>query len=375
MNEEHGVIKRPTHDGSRGPDFRAYKRDFFALARGKFSKDDRYSWWSAFNRLDEGGTAANAPAMPAQQGGAGGGNNPAFIAATTKRQIRHGQAFNFLYESQTDDNIKQMLSDLADTLPAELAGDAWDLVVKECDEPSDDLELSRMNLTWTSLTILNTVGHVESTITDYARELNNTNSRRPPASRYTEDDKCLKFLSSIVYPESLAKDAAKELRAIGAKREFKKGANNARDYNAMVSNFDNLWRALFQTGSITSKAAHKGQPYATALTHEDGLIHDVIRGQHACRNCWGMGHNEKVCPSTKQNRPIEEVMEVLLRILRSRNNSEDRSNAMSVESKAATEKEPDKKVATEKEPDKIEAATTTKKTTTFLMEYSDDEVY
>jgi hypothetical protein len=71
--------------------------------------------------------------MPAQAGGAGGGVNPAYAAASTKKKIRHGQAFNFLYESQTDENIRQMLSDLEDTNPTELAADAWDLVVQECD--------------------------------------------------------------------------------------------------------------------------------------------------------------------------------------------------------------------------------------------------
>jgi hypothetical protein len=226
--------RRPTHDGTRGQTFRAFRRDFVALARGKFSKDDRYSFHSAFHRLDEGGTAAGAPAMPAQAGGAGGGVNPAYAAAyaaaSTKKKIRHGQAFNFLYESQTDENIKQMLSDLADTNPAELAADAWDLVVQECDEPADDLELARLNQKWTSFSIMNTVGHSESTITitDYSRAPDNENGRRPAASRYDENAKSIKFLSSIVYPESLAKDAAKELRAVGVRREFRGGANNDR---------------------------------------------------------------------------------------------------------------------------------------------------
>ena len=85
----------PTHDGSRGEAFRSYSRDFLAFARGKFAKDDRYSYHSAYHRKDEGGTHATAPAMPNQAGGAGGGVNPAFTAATTKRQIRMGQAFHF----------------------------------------------------------------------------------------------------------------------------------------------------------------------------------------------------------------------------------------------------------------------------------------
>ena len=57
--------RHPTHDGSRGVAFRKYKRDFFAVARGRFSKDDRYSWQLCYMRKDEGGTHAAAPAMPA----------------------------------------------------------------------------------------------------------------------------------------------------------------------------------------------------------------------------------------------------------------------------------------------------------------------
>ena len=224
-NDDH---RKPTHDGSRGVAFRTFRRDFLALARGRFAKDDRYSYYQAFLRMDEGGTGNGAPAMPAAQGGAGGGANPAHAAATTKRSIRQGQAFHFLYEAISDENLREMLSALADGAPAELAGDAWALIVRECDEPSDDLELSRMDFTWNDTNILNTVGYSESTITDYARELNNINTRRPQHARKTENDKAVKFLSSINYPESLAKDAFKELRAEGAKREFRRGAQHDR---------------------------------------------------------------------------------------------------------------------------------------------------
>ena len=69
-NDDH---RKPTHDGSRGVAFRTFRRDFLALARGRFAKDDRYSYYQAFLRIDEGGTGNGAPAMPATQGGAGGG--------------------------------------------------------------------------------------------------------------------------------------------------------------------------------------------------------------------------------------------------------------------------------------------------------------
>ena len=271
-----GDRARPKHDGSRGASFRSYKRDFLTTSRGKFAKDDRYAFHKAYLRIDEGGTGPGAPAMPAAAGGAGGGANPAHTAATMKRQVRHGLAFNYLYESITDENLKQMLADLADTNPAELAGDAWDLIVRECDEPHDDLELAKLNLEWSGMSIMNTVGYSESTMSDFARELNNANGRRPHAQIYNENAKAIKFLSAINYPESLAKDAAKELKAVGARREFNRGAPNYnRNYNDIVRNFDDLWRALFQTGAINAKAAQRGQRHETALLHygEDALMH------------------------------------------------------------------------------------------------------
>ena len=48
-------------DGTRGTAFRTQKRDFLNIARGKFSKDDRYSWLTCFMGMDEGGSATGAP--------------------------------------------------------------------------------------------------------------------------------------------------------------------------------------------------------------------------------------------------------------------------------------------------------------------------
>jgi hypothetical protein len=141
--------KRLVYDGTRGASFRTFKRDFLTKARARFGKDDRHSFYSAFNRMDEGGTGVGAPAMPNQAGGAGGGINPQFTAATTKRAARHGMSFGFLYDCFSGEggntDIAQMLSDLADTSPAELPADAWDLVINQCDENDDDLELQKMN--------------------------------------------------------------------------------------------------------------------------------------------------------------------------------------------------------------------------------------
>ena len=43
---------RLSYNCDRGPAFRTFKRDFFALARGRFAKDDRYSFFQAWLALD-----------------------------------------------------------------------------------------------------------------------------------------------------------------------------------------------------------------------------------------------------------------------------------------------------------------------------------
>ena len=52
----------------RGPEWRVFKCDVKANARGEFPKDDRFSFWDVFEGNDEGGPAATAPALPAGAG-------------------------------------------------------------------------------------------------------------------------------------------------------------------------------------------------------------------------------------------------------------------------------------------------------------------
>ena len=230
-----------TYHGRRGPEFRTFKRDFMAIARGRFSKDDRFSFHAVFHRRDEGGTANGAPPMPAQQGGQGGGVNAAFTQATVKKAVRNGEAYRMLYQTMEDDSIKEMLFALAEQDPAELAADAWALVEAQCGEPSDDLELSKSNLLWEKTNIMNSVGHKLETITDFARELTNINTRRPANERFDENAQAVKFLSCIVFPDSLAKDAADELRRVPAERRWQRNAQHDRHFNNIVTYFDNMW--------------------------------------------------------------------------------------------------------------------------------------
>ena len=139
----------PENTGERGEKFRMYRRDFLSFARGEFSsRDDRFSYLACYMRQDEGGTDANAPAMPA---------GAHAQAAANRKAMRHGKAYKLLYDSTKSNSLRQMLADLATTNPAELPGDAWDLIVSECDDVHDDLELVKLNNVWNSATIMNTV--------------------------------------------------------------------------------------------------------------------------------------------------------------------------------------------------------------------------
>ena len=133
-----------------------------------------------------------------------------------------------------------------------LAKAAWDMIIRECDDPGDELELTRLNILWTCASVMNTVGHSPSTIVDYHRELQTMNAQRPQASRYSMNEVAAKFLSSIVYPETLAAKAAEELRRDGNRRDFHLGAPNFdRDLISMVKAFDDIWRSLYLTIPIS----------------------------------------------------------------------------------------------------------------------------
>ena len=87
----------------RGPEWRVFKCDVKANARGEFPKDDRFSFWDVFEGNDEGGPAATAPALPAGAGQA---------AALAKRRRRQGAAFTWLYRLVEDRRLKEMLNDI-----------------------------------------------------------------------------------------------------------------------------------------------------------------------------------------------------------------------------------------------------------------------
>ena len=234
------------YQGERGPAWRKYRRDMLSTARGKFSKNDKFSFKQAMLGTDEGGVDPAAPAMPV--------GAAALATAQQKRIVRHGEAYKFVYDSIGEERLKNMLDAIDDDHADGLAKAAWDLIIRECDDPGDELELTRLNILWTCASVMNTVGHSPSTIVDYHRELQTMNAQRPQASRYSMNEVAAKFLSSIVYPETLAAKAAEELRRDGNRRDYHLGAPNFdRDLISMVKAFDDIWRSLYLTIPISPR--------------------------------------------------------------------------------------------------------------------------
>ena len=252
-----GILK---WDGVRGETWRVASRDIKAYFRGRFAKDDRYSFHKIIHGLDAGGADAQAPALP-------GGE-----AAATKQDIRRGSCYTELFEHVSCENVKRLLQALADgPEPAVGIGKAaWDLLVREGGEDENDLELGEHDTVWEMLSIMNTIGICLSSPNDFRRMIDITDAKRPTAHRKTEDEKARKFLSAMMKegPPSLVAMAAKELRAEGADREFKH-ANNDRDLDKMVRAFDIAY--LHQSKSRGLKYGGVHRPYISSEVHDSTL--------------------------------------------------------------------------------------------------------
>jgi hypothetical protein len=155
--------------------------------------------------------------------------------------------------------------------------------VRECDQGTSDLEVLQLRQDFSNTTIEGEVGFSEDTIIKFSRLLNSLNARIPPTAgqRYTEDDMSIKLLSNITAPESLALEAITELRAAPGARRFERqvmvgGAQvHIRDYQALVTHMDSIWRGLFKQGVIRSRAPGKKQHPPDQAVHDSA--NDPVR--------------------------------------------------------------------------------------------------
>ena len=262
MSSTHGNDSRgprtycEPHDGARSPNFLAFKRNFKTGSSAHFLSEDDYSIWQACQDNDQGGNAAGADPLPGLQ--QAGYNN-----AVRRRKKRQAQAFERVYAHTDDERLREMLDAIPDN--GRRGAEAWALLVRECDQGTSDLEVLQLRQDFSNTTIEGEVGFSEDTIIKFSRLLNSLNARILPTAgqRYTEDDMSIKLLSNITAPESLALEAVTELRAAPGARRFERqvmvgGAQvHIRDYQALVTHMDSIWRGLDRVQPTVQRDARR----------------------------------------------------------------------------------------------------------------------
>ena len=116
----------------------------------------------------------------------------------------------------------------------------------------------QLDTDWDTSTILNSVGFNEHSISLYSRYLAGLNAYRPAANQKTEDEQCRKLLAAVAQSgvvESMAHEAKKELRRAN-QFVYPAGHANAgqRNFQMIVTFFNDLWRSNFKDGNIRAKA-------------------------------------------------------------------------------------------------------------------------
>ena len=326
------------HDGTRGHSFEEFKARFKSNLLAEFLKDDHYSAWDAVMGTDQG--SPNGPAMP------GGAN---LAGAQLKLRKRQTNAYKLIFQHINDPKIRELLNAINN--PDACGRLGWELIVRECEESLTDLEAMTLKAKFTNASIMESVGHTESTITDYIRYLHAINTRlRLVNQQYSDADVCTRLLGSITSPASLAHDAMTELQASGERQRFRvpidpnnPGAARGRDLNAIVKYFDGLWRGQFNSGMIR-RVVMPGGGEATAFevseeeTTEEASIANqrrltrrpmtrfqnsngstmtrsnskVDKSKSLCNRCLGKGHWARECPTDEENKAtIAEMMTLL----------------------------------------------------------------
>jgi hypothetical protein len=262
-------------NGSRSPLFAKFRRDFRTGTDAMFLQEDDSSIWSAMDDMDQGGSKPGAERMPAPQ-------QSGFQNAQRREKKRHAKAFSLIYRHVDDERLREMLDALP---PSNRRGTAaWQLIERECANGTTDLEILDYRLDFQQCTIESDVGYSEETILKFSRVLNSLNARLPSApvnQRYDEDQMSVKMLSNINHPESLALEAVKELRAPEGSRAFERTitvggrAKQIRDYQAIVTHFDSVWRGLFKQGVIRPRAPGKRNDAGALLVREPDHAHLV----------------------------------------------------------------------------------------------------
>ncbi|NCG06245.1 MAG: hypothetical protein GWP37_04670 [Gammaproteobacteria bacterium] len=330
------------HNGEKGLAFKTFADNFLtniALAQIKDTAEF-YDLAETIAGVDEGGPnippgAANPIAMPAA--------GAALASATRRRTKRLKLAYVYIYQHVTNEPLRRML--IAEAYNNGYL--AWQVLVRECDEPITQLELEDLKQNVREQKILDTVGYTDFSVSKFRRNLVIENTKIPdPNDQLSEDELCLILLRGIsrcsnvfVIPCSI------ELKAVPAQRTlvYPGGHPQAgqRSLSAIVAHFEPLWKSAIQLGSIPLRAPTSSSGPGTSRV--DGMLANasalaantstlcmdsMIAGAHAaattrklpdaskrssviCWNCKGIGHFMNECPSPKIERSYTEVISLL----------------------------------------------------------------
>jgi hypothetical protein len=331
------------HDGSRGLTFHRFANDFLSGIATIDIKDpnEPYDLSEHLIGIDENGDVA----PPGDPDPIPPDNTP---AGRKRRKRRTKLAYSYVYQHITDERLRKMLHD-------EAFNDgraAWLVINRECDINITDLEIEDLKNAVRSLTIINTVGYNEHSVTMFRRTLNDVNTKIPDAAaRIQEGELCLIMLRAVARATNLfATDCDIELKADVGQRKLVYPADhpthpNERSLSAIVAHFDPLWKAAIQRGSIPIRTASAKTPgtgkvdamvaygdceedgcdlppitdqrpgislayVAQALAAESPQLNEIV-----CWNCKGMGHAKSKCPSQRRNRSYGQVIALLTKLM------------------------------------------------------------
>ena len=170
----------PKYHGQRGPLFENWKVAFLDACAGK--GDNVASFAECFLGLDP-----------------QAGLNNAGIAL---RKVRRRESYSMLMRHLSDPSLSDVIRTEAGpnaVNPADRLNGrtAWQVLERECGDPTSTLNINVLILEWHSLSIAKDVGLSQSTMTDFDRLLVSKNSKLPVANRFSSDELTEKFLSGI----------------------------------------------------------------------------------------------------------------------------------------------------------------------------------
>ena len=208
-----------------------------------------------------------------------------------RRSQRRRETYAAVLQHVSDESLKAVIRAEAGPQAAN-ANDrlngrvAWQVLVRECQEPASALHVNTKILEYHGLTMAKDVGITESSITDFNRLVVDKNADLPAANRFSDDSMTEKIIGAIVYPPGLAVVADALLQCPAANRDARFYAQpvpaagggpavpGGWDRRAVVLHFDELWRAAFKRGELKFAAPTSRPARLGPSNRADGMMAD-----------------------------------------------------------------------------------------------------